>query len=254
MMNELVKVGGITLKVDKDALEPNDFFTIVKSAQEKTTIDGIKKQLAKLSIECAQARELGQTTYLNKLVFSANCVMREQILLQHGFVHFVSEESVTNYITKVQPKGSVRLIELSRFSRPIPLEAAQKIKKAKELDVFDDIIILYTDLTGPTKKTPEEQAYVNRNRDPIAFGIFKHEESGTPHQRLFVIADWQDEYCDLTYSKLIAMLPDPPGVLMSPGEYDFVQYTQTKKEVGQSWMKKLTKHLNRLLLGKATDG
>lgn len=46
------------------------------------------------------------------------------------------------------------------------------------------------------------EGVVERNRDPIVFGYFEDSKSHEKGERFYAIADWEDEYCDLTIEKL----------------------------------------------------
>lgn len=95
------------------------------------------------------------------------------------------------------------MIELDRFPRTIPLENLERIKEAKGLEIFDDFMVIFTDLTNNVQSTEEEMKFVDRNKDPVVFGYFRHEEAGINHSRFYFITDWEDEYCDLTFTKMI---------------------------------------------------
>ena len=49
-----------------------------------------------------------------------------------------------------------------------------------------------------TKKHQE-----HKEKDPIVFGIFTDKENIFTLDRLYYVADWVDEYCDLTLDKLV---------------------------------------------------
>ena len=71
-------------------------------------------------------------------------------------------------------------------------------------EIFDEIYIVFTDYTlEETKKVAKER----RDKDPIVFGAFKNDGSDTTkpyvEDRLFFIADWVEELCDLTLEEII---------------------------------------------------
>ena len=61
------------------------------------------------------------------------------------------------------------------------------------------------------KETRRVQAE-RREKDPILFGTFQNEESKFILDRFYYIADWVDEYCDLTLDKLINELKDKKNI------------------------------------------
>ena len=67
-----------------------------------------------------------------------------------------------------------------------------------ELEVFDNYVILYYDPEGIVyKETAHEEA---KRRDPIIFGVI----AGS--KKLYYVADWIDEYCDLTLDAFVDSL------------------------------------------------
>ncbi len=97
----------------------------------------------------------------------------------------------------------IKIIELERYPRVIPLAQMDAIQKAKDLGIFDEFCVVFSDYTGEDYKTPEEKAAVARNRDPVVFGYFRHKVTAIKHDRFYFITDWEDEYCDLTFGKMI---------------------------------------------------
>lgn len=84
------------------------------------------------------------------------------------------------------------------IARPIPEEVVDKIGKANELEVFDNYAVLYFDPNGEIYKETEQQRA--KRKDPILFGLI----SGS--NKLYYVADWIDEYCDLTLEKFVDTL------------------------------------------------
>ena len=75
-----------------------------------------------------------------------------------------------------------------------------------KLWVFDNYVILHFDKTGDaTEMTVKEK---EKAKDPILFGVTKYS------RKLFYVADWTDEYCDLTLEKFLKQLKqEQPKVL-----------------------------------------
>ena len=63
--------------------------------------------------------------------------------------------------------------------------------------------MVFTDYTHETSKAVEKE---RQRKDPILFGAFLEDKirgSLGIHERLYFLADWIDEYCDLTFDKLL---------------------------------------------------
>lgn len=184
-------------------MEPNEYFSTVKNSIEETTDQGLNAVLDTLNSKIVEAHKIGQTALLSQMVWSRSVVEREQKLFVNGFKRFVTRKSAMEFIEKVTPKNSVKMIELSRFPRIIPEGNIKDIQKAQELDLFDAFYIIFTDFTDNRYESAAEKAVINRNRDPIVLGVFRNVEEELRHDRMYFITDWEDEYCDLTFDKMI---------------------------------------------------
>lgn len=235
-------------------MEPNEYFKELKSKINTSTNESFENQLKQISNQLIKARELGQKTYLHKLAFVYNTIAKEQLLLSEGFDKYVYRNDIINFIDNVKPKNSIKIIELKRYPRSIPDSVIENINKVKSLNVFDEIVVVFTDLTGERYQTPEEKKFVEKNRDPIVFGLIQHEKSGLKHERLYFIDDWEDEYCELTFSKMIEemsrqTIKKPSHTIDTTNEYlnevsdivseAFEEIEHSTKIKRESWFKRL---------------
>lgn len=208
LQKETVVVGDTTVEVDPNAIEPKDYFKVLKGKLQHAKDDQLQNQLDVIAQQLVAANRIGQKKFLYQLAFTHKALVAEQKLLTHGVTQFVYKDDVKEFIDKVTPKNSVKIIELQRFPRAIPLDVQKRIEDVKNLNLFDDFLVVFTDFTGSDHKDKEEQKVIARNRDPIVFGIFFNEKTGLKHDRFYFVADWEDEYCDLTFSKMIAKMAD----------------------------------------------
>lgn len=185
------------------SFEPKDYFAELKGKLSLSEASHLAGQLQKVGEELLAAKALGLKNVVHKLSFLYKTIIKEQTLLVKGFDTFVYKDDILAFIDKIEPKNSVKIVELERYPRLIPTEAGELIKTVRELEVFDKIFIIFTDFTEMKIVTKEEKAFVAKNRDPIAFGAFANDTIGFKHDRFYLIADWEDEYCDLTFSKMI---------------------------------------------------
>jgi hypothetical protein len=66
--------------------------------------------------------------------------------------------------------------------------------KTDALGIFDNYVVLHYDPDG--KATQMTEAEIAAKKDPILFGVIQH------RRRLYFIADWVDEQCDLTLDQI----------------------------------------------------
>ena len=72
-------------------------------------------------------------------------------------------------------------------------------KAADERGWFDNYLVLYFTTKGieSAELTKEE---VRQKKDPILFGVIRNS------RKLYFVADWTDEYCNLTLDKMLKVL------------------------------------------------
>jgi hypothetical protein len=90
-----------------------------------------------------------------------------------------------------------------------------------ELEVFDNYVVLYYDPEGTVyKETAYEEA---KRRDPIIFGVI----AGS--KKLYYVADWIDEYCDLTLDAFV----DALGIEKDDLHFDAEEIKKAKEQEKQ---------------------
>lgn len=190
----------------KVALLANQYFDGVKNKKEQLSAEQLAKELSFIPSQIEELKQLGQTGLAKKLELDLLNIAKERIALANGFNTFVRVGDVLQFINLVDSKV-VKLADISMFPRLIP-DAPKKIyKKAKDLKIFDKFFILYVDYNEETAKvtTAEQKEIRKRNRDPIIFGSFTRIEK-RDDDKLFFICDWEDEFCDVTLSKMVSTL------------------------------------------------
>lgn len=185
---------------NKEDITPSEYFDYVKGLKKKVeyseydiVIDTGLKMLEKTKIT-------GQTEMAKELTHQIELALRELDAAKKGFDVFVDRKDIEKYISKVESK-SIKIIELSRYSRDIPDDILDKVSKAR--DIFDELYIVFTDYSlKETKKVAKER----RDKDPIMFGAFTNNEEDANfyvEDRFFFIADWIEDKCDLTLEEII---------------------------------------------------
>lgn len=181
---------------DKYSIDIPEFFTNVKT----TTVDSSKKYVDRLSGYLrllSQATASGQTALREKLLQNLIIAKYESILYSEGLYKVISESKVAEFASKSKKPLSLHYIK--NYVRFIPSEVIEKKLKADELGIFDNYVILHYDPNGVaysmTEKEKEEED--RRKRDPILFGVINNSD------KLYFIADWEDELCNLKFDDLI---------------------------------------------------
>jgi len=186
----------------KKELDPIEYFNKVKSRKKVTSNKYLKKLYKNTEILLKKAHAMGQDTAMEKLLFTLDVVEKEQKLLDMGFNTFVYRDDIDDFIDNVANK-SVKTIELKKYPREIPDDIADKVVKLKKEKIFDEFCVVFTDYTDEVGKQVKE---ANKRKDPILFGLFLKESN--VHDRFYYIADWEDEYCDLTLAKMVSKMSE----------------------------------------------
>ena len=198
------------MAVDEGSITPSHYFDYVKGLKHKLEteqweliIDNTLKMIDRCKIT-------GQTSMAKELAHHANLALRELEAASKGFDIFVNRKDIESYIDKVEGKA-INIIELSRYEREIPDDIIDKIVEAKK--IFDEFYIIYIDYT---KETSKKVAKERRDKDPILFGAFFDRDADSEtkiyvEDRLFFIADWVEEKCDLTLQQIALGIKDKSG-------------------------------------------
>ena len=114
--------------------------------------------------------------------------------INNNLEYIIEKADAPEEFIKECEKG-ICLDYIKNFSRPIPTEVVNKIEEVNKLEIFDNYVVLYYDPDGKIyKETAKEEA---KRKDPIIFGVIAGSE------KLYYVADWVDEYCDLTLEKFL---------------------------------------------------
>lgn len=189
-----------------EELDPQVYFEQLKQKKKTTTDKFLTDFYTVIQAELGKAMVTGQEFLVRRLAFATSIVTKERELLQKGIDVYVLKDDIVEYIETVSKKA-VKIIELERYPRAIPSEVVAKVQELKDMNVFDRFYIVYTDYTDEVSK---QVAAESRRRDPILFGAFEQKLEGIwdVFDRFYFIADWEDEYCDLTLSKMVAAMSE----------------------------------------------
>lgn len=202
-----------------ETLDPEVYFENLKEKKVKMTDEFLFMFKNIIQTEASKALAIGQDHMLKRLSFVYSTIAKEYALLKEDVDTYVLKDHIEEYIKMVKDKV-VKIIELEYYPRTIPNEIAEKVMKLKHLNLFDAYYVVFTDYTGEVEKKVKAE---ERRRDPILFGTFKQKIDGMwdLHDRFYFIGDWEDEYCDLTLTKMVEA--------MSKKGKDIINQTQIPK-------------------------
>ncbi len=178
-------------------IDPNEYFEIVKARKHKITDEDLSKIYDNCLRLLNKYKITGQIAGIKKLLFHLDCIEAEREIVKMGIDTFIYRDDIDEYIDNIA-NDTVKTIEIERYEREIPDEVVEIIEKVK--DKFDQLYIIFTDYTGRMEKQVEKE---RRQKDPILFGTFQNQSTKTVIDRFYFLADWEDEYCDLTLDKMV---------------------------------------------------
>lgn len=181
----------------------DEYFKEVKANMASLTQADLDKALSGLESIINNAKKIGQKELYNDLIDRKGILEKELKVLSNGFYKYISTEIIYTMNDKIKTKP-VRFDKLENYGRFIPKEVVSIIEEVKSKELFDCYYVLYTDLSKNSKKEAEK-AY-EKSKDPILFGCCSENISKNKPMKLFLIADWEDKYCNLTFDKLIQEL------------------------------------------------
>lgn len=179
------------------SLDVLEFFAEVKGILKNTPEAARYIDRTAGYIEAIQNADLaGQNALKERLLGGLIMNKYESVLFAVGKYYVITEDDVVNFAKKT-PRG-LAIDYVKNYVRPIPSEVINEMTKMNELEIFDNYVVLHYD---PERKSFEETfKEKERRRDPILFGVIKGS------RKLYYIADWVDEYCDLTLDKFVETL------------------------------------------------
>lgn len=176
-----------------------DFFRTIKEEQleDNRSIEIYKDYVQRCVKALERANNLGQVALADKIKNEIFHIKYESIMLANGFSKRLTEEQLVKFVKKTE--RGLKLDYIKNFTRVIPEFVYNQKLKADKMLVFDNYVILHFDPENKNSDLTEKEKELERKKkaDPILFGVLKDSKN------LYYIADWIDEYCDLTLSKVI---------------------------------------------------
>lgn len=183
-------------------LTPKEYFDILKGSAEKADEEQIQVLLNNAVKLINKYRITGQKEGAKKLYNFALLCEKELKAVKYGITEYITRYTLDEYITKIATKDVV-ICKLEDYERDIPDDVVDKIAVVKEQNLFDDYYVVFTDYTGGERKKIDKK---RKEKDPILLGA--HRIGNQINTRLYHIASWEDEYCDLTLEKMVKEYKD----------------------------------------------
>jgi len=213
--------GNVSMKLapegqEKGKISLSLYFKFVKSRMTKLQQANLQKMVARYNALRFDAEQLGQRGLYEQLSESLLLAVRELQLLACGVNTVIQKADVERFMGRAQ--GKILLCPLREFPRVIPPQVKRRLKSVQDRELFDNYYVLFHPAAEERLAKPNAERI--KEKDPILFGTFKHAP-----QRLYFIADWIDEHCDLTLEKLVGELKTfdkeyEPVKLRAPSESD----------------------------------
>lgn len=239
-------------ELDNNNLDPQDYFNYIKSKKNTCTDEFLSNMYSIVLKQLQKAIATKQNLVVRRLHYMTQVIERERQLVKEGIDVYVLREDITDFIKNVAKKR-VKIVELEFFPREIPDEIAEKIAHCNEMKLFDNYYVVFTDYTGKIAEEAKKEVKKEEiRRDPIVFGAFEQVLDGGVDicDRFYYIGDWEDEYCDLTLTKMVQ-------VMSAAGKQDIV-FNASLPEVTEESVREYINRLdedderNRLILRRPT--
>ena len=173
------------------------YFSYIKSKFNIIDRIRIDRRMKLLEKAFNKAVDAGQDMLSEKMLNEISRFMRETMLLQKGIKYQISKEEVAKYKRRIK-NGHISDTKLEKFTRAIPEKVVKRLNEVRSL--FDSFVIYhYWSDAAQSENVKKMNSTEHANmRDPVLFGQFNE----APNV-LYFIADWEDEFCDLTFDEML---------------------------------------------------
>lgn len=179
---------------DEPTITVEEFFKSVKNSAEELKL--VKDRFESYERVMQHLLSTGQVSLIEHMRSELETLRAETQLYAIGFRKVITEENIVAFAEKAPHE--LHLTWIKNFMRSIPAKAVEAKLKCDDNLIFDNYVILHYDKDGTGEQDTQEEK--TRKKDPILFGVL----AGST--KLYYIADWVDEYCDLTFDKMVEVL------------------------------------------------
>lgn len=183
-------------EVKKSRMSVEDFFKSIKNSAEELVM--VEERLKTFTDAMEHLKKTGQYALIEIMQQDLEVHRAETQLYAIGLRKVITEKNITDFASK-SPRA-IKLDWVQNFTRLIPAKALDIKLNADEKHIFDNYVVMHYD--PDNKGSMDTVAEKIKKKDPILFGVI----AGS--NKLYYIACWEDEYCDLTFDKLVDTLGD----------------------------------------------
>jgi len=177
-------------------IEPLVIFSFIKNRFNFIQQRKLSKNLEKISEVLEVANRCQQIALSEKIREKFGVLLREQELIACGIKYYITEFLIQRFVSMCNKKV-IKVTPIRNYIRIIPKSVRVKLEKCQKAKLFDDYVILHTD---PNDTSVEKT--IAEKKDPILFGRIANSK------KLYFIDDWQDEFCDITFDKVLSVLSE----------------------------------------------
>lgn len=191
-----IKFLGITIKKKLVEVPVDQFFEKVK--KEKLKIQIIDKIFDKYMSSIERAELAGQTALVEKLKDNLEVVKLETKICGLGVDTYLTKKQVDDLMEK--SSKHIAITPIRNYTKFIPDEVVKKVAKLKKENLFSEFVVMHYD---PKKENVQKtKKEIEKEKDPIIFGLLRGSDN------YYFIADWVDEYCNLTLKEALITIND----------------------------------------------
>lgn len=187
----------IDVPTEESELSPAEYFEKLKGKRETMTDEKLNQVYDNAMTLMKRYKITGQKLAIKKLMFYVDKIEKERKLVELGFCDYIYKDTIEDYIDNIAD-GVVKIVELENYERDLPDSVIDIVEKVQ--GIFTNLYVIFTDYTGRVERKVKAH---RREKDPILVGGFMNKDTMGLSDRLYLLADWIDPYCDLTLEKMI---------------------------------------------------
>lgn len=183
-------------------IEPTLLFAYTFQGLQKLEKEKLEEMLKGFKIMYDMALNQGGVALKEKSEDEIVKIMKELVASSLGYDEYILQQHIVA-LKGLVPGRVAQLCKREDFLRNIPFAPLKKLHEAEKIkfcgkELFEEVWILHLDYTKEKIKSTSEKI---KEKDPIIFAKVTSDSD-----KLIYIADWEDEYCDLTLEKLAELL------------------------------------------------
>lgn len=190
-----------------------EVFEQLKESIRDITVEQLDDNSKKAVGILASSLEIDQKLLAKQAIRMIKDIEQEKEIIKGGYTKYFTKDDLKGILIHYSRTNDTNILfnDLEEFDRVIPQVNRLEIEKAKNSGLFGQFYIIYTDYTNGGKlKTKSKNKKVTK--DPIVFANPKNTEDDKEKvilsERLYVITDWVDEFCDLNLNKILECIKD----------------------------------------------